>query len=343
MNLITKPPEVLQSERRAPASMPNLTLQNVISTKYMQQFEDFASDSFIFRDQMRTVRAATVLHLFLQTDKSGLYYDDAVGAGKFEQLKEQALRQTAEKIRKIAGNLDGLNIYYSYIPDKDVYANRDYPGFDIDKVLTTLTKELPELTLIDLTDTLSAEDFYRTDLHWNQVKLGNIVDRMGATMGFNVDMGSFQPLTPGTFQGVYTGQIALPVGNDEMVCLVPGDAVSVSYLNEKSLEWEDGTIYDMEAFSGRDPYDIFLRGVKPLIVLENPSSVTERELYLFRDSFSSSLAPLLAQTYRKITLIDLRYIDYSYLSDFISFRKGSDAMFLYSSQVLNNPGALLVK
>lgn len=343
LNLINKPPEVLQSERRVPASLPDLTLKNVISAKYMNQFEDYASDSFVFRNELRTARAATVFNLLLQTDKSGLFYDDEIGAGKFEQINEQALRQTAAKIRKIADNLEGLNVYYSYIPDKDIYADKDYPGFDTDTVLRTLSEELSELRLIQLTDVLSAEDYYRTDLHWNQVKLGNAVDKLGEVMEFSVNMDAFKPVIAGEFHGVYTGQLALPMGKDEMVYLVSEDPVSARYLNEKSLEWEYGEVYDIEAFNGRDPYDIFLSGVKPLIILENPCSITDRELYLFRDSFSSSLAPLLTQVYRKITLIDLRYIDYSYLKDYISFEKGSDVLFLYSSLVLNNPGALLVK
>lgn len=344
LNFIIKPPEVLYSERRVPASIPNLSWQNVISAKYMNQVEDFVSDNFAFRDELRIVRAATVFHLFFQTDKSGFYYDDAVGAGRFERLNEQALRQTAAKIRKIADDLDGLNIYYSYIPDKDIYANIDYPGFDSDRVLTILLEELPELTFIELRDTLSAEDFYKTDFHWDQVKLGNVVDKLGEKMGFNVDIESFKSVMVGEFQGVYSGQLALPLRSDEMVYIVPEDSVSARYLNKKSFEWEYGLVYDTEAFSGRDPYDIFLSGVEPLIVLESTSSTTERELYLFRDSFSSSLAPLLTQIYRKITLIDLRYIDYSNLSNFVSFEKGnSDVLFLYSSQVINNPGALLVK
>ena len=44
--------------------------------------------------------------------------------------------------------------------------------------LTILSNELQEMTLIDLTDTLSAKDFYKTDFHWNQVKLENVVFKM---------------------------------------------------------------------------------------------------------------------------------------------------------------------
>ncbi|MDR1560513.1 MAG: hypothetical protein LBS84_12645 [Clostridiales bacterium] len=77
-------------------------------------------------------------------------------------------------------------------------------------------------------------------------------------------------------------------------------------------------------------------------MLTNPESKSERGLYLFRDSFSSSLAPLLAESYHKITLIDLRYMNFTSIPDFISFDRESDVLFLYSSLVLNNPESLMV-
>jgi hypothetical protein len=80
-----------------------------------------------------------------------------------------------------------------------------------------------------------------------------------------------------------------------------------------------------------------------LIILENENSGTDRELYLFRDSFSSSLAPLLAGAYSKAAIIDLRYIDMRTLARFIDFKPGSDALFLYSAQILNNPDMLLAR
>jgi hypothetical protein len=100
-------------------------------------------------------------------------------------------------------------------------------------------------------------------------------------------------------------------------------------------------MYDLEAFSGGDPYDLFLRGAQPLIVIDNPGAATDRELYMFRDSFSSSLAPLLCAAYRRVTLIDLRYLDSRILPSLVEFAPGSDALFIYSSQILNNESVLL--
>lgn len=55
---------------------------------------------------------------------------------------------------------------------------------------------------------------------------------------------------------------------------------------------------------------------------------------LFRDSFGSSIAPLLLENYSQITLIDLRYISKDVLEDYIEFDK-QDVLFLYSTLVLN--------
>lgn len=59
-----------------------------------------------------------------------------------------------------------------------------------------------------------------------------------------------------------------------------------------------------------------------------------KELLLFRDSFGSSIAPLLLENYSKITLIDLRYISQEVLENYIEFNE-QDVLFLYSTLVLN--------
>ncbi|MDR3208194.1 MAG: hypothetical protein LBT60_07710 [Oscillospiraceae bacterium] len=345
LNLIVPPPEVLESERRLPATLPPLSAETLLSGEYMQKFEDYANDRFVFRDALRTVRTVAVLDVFLQTDKSGLYIGQA-GAGQFEKINRISLGQSVEKINLLAGGLEGLNLYVSFVPDKSVYAGRPLPGFDPAEARQTITQALPNLTFVDLTDALSAEDFYFTDLHWDQARLGGVLDALGRSMGFPGGMDlAFTPYVPGDFQGVYTGQIALPLPPDAMTVMTGGplDGVRVTYLNDRTGQMEDGPLYDFDAFQGRDPYDLFLRGVQPLIVLENPAAGTGRELYLFRDSFSSSLAPLLTPYYDKITLIDLRYMDSRILPALVTFTPGSDVLFLYSSQILNHAEVLLVK
>ena len=68
----------------------------------------------------------------------------------------------------------------------------------------------------------------------------------------------------------------------------------------------------------------------------NPSNKSDNELYIFRDSFGSSLAPLLVNEYSKITLVDLRYINSVYFQKFIQVKENSDVLFMYNTSILNN-------
>ena len=96
---------------------------------------------------------------------------------------------------------------------------------------------------------------------------------------------------------------------------------------------------DMEKAASRDPYEIFLGGADPLIIIENPNAEREKELVVFRDSFGSSLVPLLVSEYSKVTLIDTRYMQSAAIGSFVKF-DNQDVLFLYSTLILNNSLAM---
>ena len=108
------------------------------------------------------------------------------------------------------------------------------------------------------------------------------------------------------------------------------------------LDWESGkhnAVYDRSKLESRDLYDVFLSGSRSLLTIENPNAATDRELIVFRDSFGSSIVPLLVQNYARVTLVDIRYIQIDVLSRFLEF-KGQDVLFLYSTLVLNNSSTI---
>jgi len=239
-----------------------------------------------------------------------------------------------------AESLDGLdmNIFYSIVPDKSFYAARYMPGFDLEVAETILLDVLGDYEYIRLADHLSADSFYKTDLHWDQTKISPVVNRLLSAMDAHSGFSEFPIVDAGGWRGVYAGQLALPIAADVMSFVdIPG--LEVEYLSEKTLEFESGPVYDTVRFLGIDPYDLFLRGPQPIIVIEN-ANAPERELYLFRDSFGSSLAPLLASSYSRITVIDLRYINLSIIDQFVEYTPGADVLFIFSSQIFNNPSVL---
>ena len=76
-----------------------------------------------------------------------------------------------------------------------------------------------------------------------------------------------------------------------------------------------------------------------MLVINNKYNDSGRELVIFRDSFGSSLVPLMISNYSKITMVDLRYINSKYIIDnnLIDFNNSNmDVLYLYSIPIINN-------
>jgi hypothetical protein len=160
-----------------------------------------------------------------------------------------------------------------------------------------------------------------------------VAEALGEGMGAKVN-GEYELKTLDyPFYGVYYGQSALPLPAEEIQYLTNETLENCRVYDYQNVKYT--SVYDMEKAYGKDPYEMFLSGALPLLTIENPDAAADKELILFRDSFGSSIAPLLAEGYAKITLVDIRYIHPDLLGKYIEFTD-QDVLFLYSTLVLNN-------
>ena len=342
LSFIITPPTILAGERRVPARLPPISISHIVTAEYMAGLENYIADSFPFRENLRTLRAITTFYTLQQTDKDGLYFNRG-GAGAFQKVNIEAYEKIADIILSIAEDLEDQSVYYTFIPDKSFYETRYYPGFDASLAEDVLSYRLGinNYTYIDLQSSVNTKSFYRTDLHWNQVEISEVLVELGKAMGFNIELESYTKEYAGDFIGGFGGQLALPIGNDNLYYL-SNQNLSAYYLDELSMEFLPGLVYDHEKLNGIDPYDFFLSGIQPIVILDNKDNHSGRHLYVFRDSFTSSLAPLLASAYSKVYLIDLRCIDLWRLNQLVDFIPDSDVLFIYGTRSLNNPDSLLV-
>ena len=96
-------------------------------------------------------------------------------------------------------------------------------------------------------------------------------------------------------------------------------------------------IIDMQsaAVKGSAQYEVVLENNTDFII-KRRTATTDRELVIFRDSFGSSIAPLLAQGYAKVTVVDIRYMAPALAGRFVDLSQVDDVLFLYSTGVLNH-------
>lgn len=341
-NMLKLPDEYSLSERRQLAQLPELSGKNIISGDFMDDFEVYAADQFPLRDKVRSIKAFTELNIFRKSDVNGLYMKDGHIVKKEKPVDTEMLDYAGEKFRYIYDTfIDGSNaqLYLSVIPDKSYYLSDGRITFDYKEFVTEMQERADYMTYIDISHLLEADDYYKTDSHWKQECIQDVAQELAEAMGSDVKCTYQENILDVLFYGVYYGQLGLS-----------GEPDTIKYLTNKTIEGcivtsygtgspQESVMYNMEKAQDKDPYEMFLSGTEPFIIIENPAADTERELVIFRDSFGSSLAPLMTEGYSKITLIDIRYMQSSFIGNFIEF-DSQDVLFLYSAVLLNNSTAL---
>lgn len=288
------------------------------------------------------IKAMVYLYIFGQLDNNGIYIEDGYVAKMEYPLNEKSVEHAIGRFdnlyNKFIKGTDAQS-YITIVPDKNFYLAKNHGvlSLDYNKLFEMVKNGVEYAEYIDITDLLNGEHYYHTDTHWNQVKIMGIADRLAETMGTTLTHDYEIHETTEPFYGVYYGQAALPMKSDVMQFLSNNtidSAIVFDLQNNREIP-----VYDVDKMKTRSPYDLFLGGSLSLITIENPNSLTEKELVVFRDSFGSSIVPLLISGYKKITLVDIRYLPSDRIGSFIEF-DNQDVLFMYSSLVLNNSTTL---
>lgn len=358
------------SERRLLKQMPEFSKETVLSGRFMSAFEEYSLDQFPARDAFRGLKARTSLTL----DNNGIYVvEDEIDGETCKvicdmeyPLNEDSLQYAVKRFQNVYDMYlkdSNCQVYFSIVPDKNYFYGTEngYLSMDYGNAVDIMLEGNSNMTYIDIFPYLSAEDYYRTDIHWRQEKLADVADALLGGMGQEFDNletevqgteeveqvtseenATIQPqyrtmTVEGDFYGVYYGQAALPIAPDSLQYLT-NDTIEqmkvFDYQNNKEIP-----VYDKGKIEGDDPYELYVGGPISLATIENPMCHNGKHLIIFRDSFGSSIAPLLAQGYEKTTLIDIRYILPSVLGQYVDFQD-ADALFLYSTPVLNHSDVL---
>ena len=336
---LCKPDDAVSvSERRKLAQKPALTLSSVLRGEFMTKFETYTLDQFPLRDSFRGLKAVTLLDVLQEKDNNSIYLADGYAAKLDASVDKASVQHAADRFqlvydRYLAGT--DAKVYAAVIPDKNAFLARQngYPAYDPADLSALLAQSMPYATMIDLTPALTLDSYYHTDLHWRQEALLPAAKLLADSMGVTLTE-SYETVTSDTpFYGVYYGQSALPMQPDTLRYLTNATLQAcIVYDYETGRE---GAVYALDELKGEDPYAVFLSGSRALLTITNPSAEDGRELVIFRDSFGSSLAPLLDRHYAKITLVDIRYLQPERLGTWLTFDT-QDVLFLYSAPVLNS-------
>ena len=350
--------EVSKTERRKLAKKPVFTVAAVWDGTYMEQLETYFSEQFPVRDGVRTVKAETETALLGKADTNG-YFKVEDGIYHLEaELNEKNVGRVADSIEKLCTEqFQNADCYVAVIPDKNYYLAaqcedagcenekwkgsipKQYPSLNYTRLDALIQEKIPSAQKINLYDKLHLEDYYRTDLHWRQEKITGVVDTLVQSMGqqTNTISDGWQIATE-DFVGAYGAASALKTAPDTVIYRVDASIERMQVYDYERKQYV--SVYAPEKIGGMDDYDFYLWGARALLTIQNPECHNGKKLLLFRDSFGSSIAPLLAEYYEEVTLVDLRYVSASHALELLGDTEYQDVLFLYSAPILNHGDSL---
>ena len=333
LGIILKDDIISYTERRKLTTFPKFTFSN----EYVSKLDKYTLDQFPLRNTFRSIKAVFNYNILNKLDNNQIYLkDDYIFKSNYPTNKE-SIKKFTNYIESIKSKLtEDNNVYLMIIPDKNYYLeSNDFLHIDYDYIYNQINTL--DITNIDIRDIMTLNDYYQTDTHWRQENLDKVVKKMSEIIGFTYENIIYNKHIYNNFYGVYYGESALKRKPEPLTYLTNDilENAEVSYLENESLN----KIYNLENLESTDSYEVYLDGASSFIEITNKNSQTKKELVIYRDSFASSITPLLVNYYSKITLIDSRYIASNQYKDLIEFTN-QDVLFMYSTLIVNNSSSL---
>ena len=328
-------------ERKPLAEVPELNAEGIFSGDYFADAETYLLDHFPLRDQLLNCKRFIDKNIFLMSSSGGYTAVEDHLTKVDPKLEESQVQHAIDLINKVIEAHPEVNsVHYSIIPDKNYFISQlsNQPALDYD-ALYALAQQIKGQE-IDIRELLSLEDYYRTDSHWMQQRIIPVAEAICQALGVpSAPAEDYEAHELEGFKGVYYELTDTPPEPDTLTYLTNAaiEGATVQRMNDR-MQWEETKVYVEENFGkeNTDSYDVFLDGPEALLTIENPNGATDRHLILFRDSFGSSITPLLIHSYAKITVVDLRYANWHVLQRIDINYENADLLFLYGTTLLNS-------
>jgi len=177
--------------------------------------------------------------------------------------------------------------------------------------------------------------FYRTDHHWTSY---------GAYWGYYAAAArlEFAPLEPGWFNiehassnflgTLYSKTLNRRIAPDIISFYTPSriQPPELTLTVNTGLEiTEHDTLYFREYLDVKDKYAVFLGMNSPIMDIVTDLENNDKSLLIFKDSYAHAMIPFLVNHYKRITVVDMRYINVD-VRQFIDIEEYEQILFIYN-------------
>lgn len=338
INLLKKDKPFSETENRMLEGKPELSVGNVISGKYMEQYTSYQSDQFVGRDFWISMKTG-VDYMLGKREENGVYN------GKDHYLMEQikapvsgAYEENIKAMKQFKEKYPNIPMKMMLVPNAANVLNEKLPALAVVKDQTELFQKVEKdlkdsYEWLDLTKTMkkhkNEEIYYHTDHHWTT---------LGAYYAYQEFMKAkdekelveFQkyPVT-NQFNGTLSSTSGYERNYKERINVYLPKEDSVEYVVEYREEQKKTTsVYNKEKLKEKDKYGMFFDGNHAVVDIKT-TAASDEKLLILKDSYANCFVPFLIPYYREIMMIDPRYY-YGDLYELLDSENYSEVLFLYN-------------
>lgn len=338
LNILTPDKTFSETENRMLSQFPKISMKNITSGKFTKKFESYITDQFMLRDFWVSAKS-DVERLILKNKNNGIFF------GKDEFLLEdfnkpnETLDKNINTINNFSKKIPNFKTYLLLAPNSVKIYEDKLPKFstpyDQFKVIQYIKENMNEnIDFIDIYNVLNSKKneyiYFKTDHHWTMRGAYYAYEALSNKIGIKpYDLKHFNSeIVSDSFYGTYYSK-----ANNRHISPDYIEIFKPKFDMDYKVHWldndlESDSLYEYKHLDTKDKYSVFLDGNHSLMTIKT-SVENNKKIVVFKDSYSHSFIPFLANHYEEIHVIDLRYYKLN-LYEYINENEINEGLFLYN-------------
>ena len=332
-----------ENENRYLASFPKLSLKTIEDEKFMEGFDEWISDRFIFREGWITLKNKTE-QIIGKTEINGVFIVDDKMIEVWKEYDKELVDKNLTAMNDFASRHTDIPMFFLLAPNsQEIYQNVLPANAITSNQKTFIKNAYSSLTnfagTIDAYSLLSENKdkyiYYRTDHHLTS--FGSFLEytAAGSKLGYTpFDISAFNiEHASSSFRGtLYSKTLDSSVTPDiiDYYTLTKDEPqVSLSVLQGDGSYAQYDSLYFRDFLEKKDKYSSFTGANAPIVTIKTNLPNNDRSILIIKDSYAHSFVPFLTKNYSTVTMVDLRYLNVDF-QEFISLNDYDQVLFMYN-------------
>lgn len=321
-------------ENRPLQQFPQFSVANIVSGKTFDQWDDWFTDQFVFRDQY--------MHLgYLLKKGMGMKEINEVYLAKGRLIQasnpydEQIVNENLNAVLTFMEH-NALNTSVMIVPTSAIVNEsalpKNAPHTTMDPLFDAMNLQFNGSAKIidvrkEMADHQQEDLYYKTDHHWTSLGAYYAFSQFALANNITTSLEQFDKMPVSqNFQGTLSSKTGDPFLKDQIDLYVYKQMPD--YIMTRDGKDGKRTMYNESALDQKDQYQVFTGTNVGVLQIETDND-SDRRLIVFKDSYANTFLQFLIPYYRTITVVDPRYY-YEDLTILLRQVLPTDALFLYN-------------